>query len=268
MAGAEEVVAALEPPAWRRLRGPCPQRARATSGCSPPGSTRLTSRSRRPRASASGTRTRPSRRPWLRPSGIVRRAAEDGIRATATISVAFGCPFEGPVDSGRVLSLAGEIAAVGAAEVVFADTIGVAVPTQVEGAGHGAAHLDVTVGVHLHNTRNTGDRVRRGGARGGRDRLRRLGRRRWAAARSRRNATGNVATEDLVYIFRERASRRASTSTRSSKSPAGSEASSATRSTASSTARGPSPRHDRSSDQVGDLLHKWTGPRDCPWDMA
>jgi isopropylmalate/homocitrate/citramalate synthase len=40
-------------------------------------------------------------------SAIVRRAAEDGLRATATISVAFGCPFEAAVDPERVLGLAG-----------------------------------------------------------------------------------------------------------------------------------------------------------------
>ena len=132
--------------------------------------------------------------------GIVLSAAQDGIRPTATISVAFGCPFEGAVDSGRVLSLAGEIAAAGAAEIVFADTIGVAVPSQVKEMVTAAGHLDVPIGVHLHNTRNTaiacavaaleaGATVfdaSVGGAGG---------------CPFAPNATGNVATEDLVYTL-------------------------------------------------------------------
>src|SRR3954467_5470200 len=45
------------------------------------------------------------------------------LPVTVTISVAFGCPFEGRVDPGVVADLAGEL---GGAEVVLADTIGVA----------------------------------------------------------------------------------------------------------------------------------------------
>jgi hydroxymethylglutaryl-CoA lyase/(R)-citramalyl-CoA lyase len=133
-------------------------------------------------------------------ASIVARAADDGIRTTATISVAFGCPFEGAVDSGRVLALAGEIVAAGAAEVVFADTIGVAVPTQIKDVLGRAVALDVPLGVHLHNTRNTaivcayaaleaGATVfdaSVGGAGG---------------CPFAPNATGNVSTEDLVYLL-------------------------------------------------------------------
>jgi isopropylmalate/homocitrate/citramalate synthase len=133
-------------------------------------------------------------------ASIVARAAEEGIRATATISVAFGCPFEGAVDPGRVLALAGEIVAAGAAEVVFADTIGVAVPAQVKDVVGRAQAVDVPVGVHLHNTRNTAIACAYaalesgatvfdasvGGAGG---------------CPFAPNATGNVATEDLVYML-------------------------------------------------------------------
>src|SRR3712207_3278248 len=88
---------------------------------------------------------------------IVARAHGDGIRATVTIGTSFGCPFEGAVDPGRVLELARRFAAAGADEVVFADTVGVAVPRQVRGVvGAAARELDVPVGVRLHNTRNTG----------------------------------------------------------------------------------------------------------------
>jgi isopropylmalate/homocitrate/citramalate synthase len=131
---------------------------------------------------------------------ILARASANGVRATATISVSFGCPFEGAVDPGVVLELAGRVVDAGAAEVVFADTIGVAVPrqvTQLVGEGSG---LSVPVGVHLHNTRNTAIACAYaaldagatvfdasvGGAGG---------------CPFAPNATGNAATEDLVYLL-------------------------------------------------------------------
>jgi isopropylmalate/homocitrate/citramalate synthase len=114
---------------------------------------------------------------------------------TATISVAFGCPFEGRVDPGAVAELAGRLAAA-ADEVVLADTIGVATPGQVRSLVERVG----PVGVHLHNTRNTGFAnayaALEGGVRlfdasvGG------LGGCPFAP-----RATGNVATEDLVYLL-------------------------------------------------------------------
>jgi hydroxymethylglutaryl-CoA lyase/(R)-citramalyl-CoA lyase len=127
------------------------------------------------------------------------RAAAEAVLArselpvTLTISVAFGCPFEGKVDPGVVAELAHEFAA---AEVVLADTIGVATPRQV------AALVERTraAGVHLHNTRNTGyanaAAALEAGATlfdsscGG------LGGCPYAP-----RATGNIASEDLVYLF-------------------------------------------------------------------
>lgn len=133
-------------------------------------------------------------------AAIVRRAADDGIRATATISVSFGCPFEGPVPADRVLTLAGEIVAVGAAEVVFADTIGVAVPSQVSSMVASALSLDVPVGVHLHNTRNTAIACAVAALEAGATvfdaSVGGVGGCPFAP-----NATGNVATEDLVYTL-------------------------------------------------------------------
>src|SRR5947207_10896634 len=69
---------------------------------------------------------------------------------TVTISVAFGCPFEGKVDPGIVVDLAASFSA--AAEVVLADTIGIATPRQVKAL----VERTGAPGVHLHNTRNTG----------------------------------------------------------------------------------------------------------------
>ena len=115
--------------------------------------------------------------------------------ATVTISVAFGCPFEGRVDPGVVADLAARLGA-RADEVVLADTIGVATPGQVRSLVERVR----PAGVHLHNTRNTGFAnayaALEGGVRlfdasvGG------LGGCPFAP-----RATGNIATEDLVYLL-------------------------------------------------------------------
>src|SRR5207244_4521813 len=63
-------------------------------------------------------------------------------------------PFEGAVDPGYVLDLAGRLAT--ADEIVFADTIGVGVPRQARTLVGEGVKLGVPIGVHLHNTRNTG----------------------------------------------------------------------------------------------------------------
>ena len=89
---------------------------------------------------------------------MIRAAHDAGLRATATLGVAFGCPFEGRVDPGIVVDHAARMAAAGADEIMLADTIGVGVPRQVRGLVSSAqvAAGGVPVGLHLHNTRNTG----------------------------------------------------------------------------------------------------------------
>jgi len=75
--------------------------------------------------------------------------ARSALPVTLTISVAFGCPFEGRVDPGVVAEIA---AGFPTAEIVLADTIGVATPKQVREL----VERTGAPGVHLHNTRNTG----------------------------------------------------------------------------------------------------------------
>jgi hydroxymethylglutaryl-CoA lyase len=82
-----------------------------------------------------------------------------GMRVSATMSVAFGCPYEGEVAVDRVAEVAERAAAAGADEIALADTIGVAVPTDV--TDRVAAVREVVDGraglrAHFHNTRNTG----------------------------------------------------------------------------------------------------------------
>jgi isopropylmalate/homocitrate/citramalate synthase len=131
---------------------------------------------------------------------IVARAREDGIRASVTISVAFGCPFEGSVDPGRVAEIAERLAAAGPDELVLADTIGVATPTQARRLIERVGVLGVPVGGHFHNTRNTGFANAVAALEAGSSMLDAsvggLGGCPFAP-----KATGNIATEDLVYLL-------------------------------------------------------------------
>jgi isopropylmalate/homocitrate/citramalate synthase len=131
---------------------------------------------------------------------IVARAREDGIRASLTISVAFGCPFEGPVDPDRVLEISERLAATEADELVLADTIGVATPSQVRSLIERVAALGKPVGGHFHNTRNTGFANAYAALGAGVSVLDAsvggLGGCPFAP-----KATGNIATEDLVYLL-------------------------------------------------------------------
>jgi isopropylmalate/homocitrate/citramalate synthase len=131
---------------------------------------------------------------------IVARAHADGIRATVTIGASFGCPFEGAVDPGRVLEFAGRLVEAGWDEIVFADTIGVAVPRQVRHLVAEGVKLGVPVGAHLHNTRNTGFANAYAAIESGATVLdASLGGIGGCPFAPR--ATGNICTEDLVYLL-------------------------------------------------------------------
>jgi isopropylmalate/homocitrate/citramalate synthase len=132
---------------------------------------------------------------------IVSRAREDGLRSTLTLSVAFGCPFEGEVDPEHVLDVAGRVVDAGAPDVlVLADTIGVAAPGAVRSLIARAVASGVPVGGHFHNTRNTGYANALAALDAGAFVLDAsvggLGGCPFAP-----NATGNIATEDLVYAL-------------------------------------------------------------------
>ena len=132
---------------------------------------------------------------------LVARARSERVPITVTVSVAFGCPFEGPVPPRRVLAIVEHLMAVPADEICLADTIGVGVPSQVKELVGGARRLGAMVGAHFHNTRNTGYAnavaaldegavsldASVGGAGG---------------CPFAPKATGNIATEDLVYLLR------------------------------------------------------------------
>jgi isopropylmalate/homocitrate/citramalate synthase len=131
---------------------------------------------------------------------LVRRARQDGKPITVTLIVSFGCPFAGRVDPKRVLAIAEEVMRVPPDELTLADTIGAGVPSQVRELVGGVRALGVTTGAHFHNTRNTGYAnavaaleagatvldASVGGAGG---------------CPFAPRATGNIATEDLVYLL-------------------------------------------------------------------
>ena len=134
---------------------------------------------------------------------LVAEARAAGVFSTITIGASFGCPFEGEVPTERLREVVQRVVDAGPDELALADTIGVAVPSEVKAAprprpragrpGHAAAAAPPR-----HPTHRRGQRCRRsrvggatldasvGGAGG---------------CPVAPNATGNVATEDLVYLF-------------------------------------------------------------------
>ena len=121
---------------------------------------------------------------------------------SATLSCVWGCPFDGEVSTGQVADLVGRIAELGVAEVALADTIGAgdpwAVTRKVEAAR--AAAPDAVLRLHFHDTRNTGLANAFAGIEAGVSVLDAsvggIGGCPFAPG-----ATGNIATEDLVYML-------------------------------------------------------------------
>lgn len=133
---------------------------------------------------------------------IMALAHRDGLKAQVTISTAFGCPFEGEVAAQTVIDMAVELAESCPREIAIADTIGVAVPAQVQElmARLKEAVPGIPLRAHFHNTRNTGIANA------------------WAALQNGASvldssiaglggcpfaprATGNIGTEDLLYLL-------------------------------------------------------------------
>jgi hydroxymethylglutaryl-CoA lyase len=131
-----------------------------------------------------------------------RQKSEGGPALSVTFSVAFGCPFEGEVPEQRVVDLAREAGALGLPEIALADTIGVADPwtvrRRIEAVRRAAPQARLRV--HFHDTRNTGLANAFAAVESGVDVLDAscggLGGCPFAP-----NATGNIATEDLVYML-------------------------------------------------------------------
>ncbi len=133
---------------------------------------------------------------------VVPLARAAGLGTSATIAVSFGCPYEGAVPRERVVAIAERLAAAGVDEIAVADTIGVAVPADVRALVREvrAATGDVRLRAHFHNTRNTGyANALAGFEEGVRVLDASLGG--IGGCPFAPKATGNIATEDLVYLL-------------------------------------------------------------------
>ncbi len=133
---------------------------------------------------------------------IARRATENGRRANVMISSAFGCPYEGEVKVERVVELAEQVLEAEPAELGIADSIGVAVPTQVSELLERVKVVtgDLPLRCHFHNTRNTGLANAQAAVEAGVTYLDAsiggIGGCPFAPA-----ATGNIPTDDLLYML-------------------------------------------------------------------
>jgi hydroxymethylglutaryl-CoA lyase len=89
---------------------------------------------------------------------VVAAAAPGKVRVDASVSVAWGCPYDGPVPPERAIALARRLAEMGVAELSFGDTIGVAGPAEVGRLSEMAleALAGVEVAMHFHDTRGLG----------------------------------------------------------------------------------------------------------------
>ena len=133
---------------------------------------------------------------------VVPIAKEAGIKPTVTLAASFGCPFEGEVPIDRSVELSEKVAATGVEEIALADTIGVGVPADVRARFDRVRAVtgDIPLRAHFHNTRNTGYANALAAYESGVTildaSLGGIGGCPFAP-----KATGNIATEDLVYLF-------------------------------------------------------------------
>jgi len=136
-------------------------------------------------------------------AALVREARAAGVFTTVTVGASFGCPFEGEVSSGRLREVLARVVDTGPDELALADTIGVAVPSDITARlalAREVAGPDLPLRLHLHDTRHTAVANAVAAVQAGATTLDAsiggAGGCPFAPA-----ATGNVATEDLVYLF-------------------------------------------------------------------
>jgi hydroxymethylglutaryl-CoA lyase len=133
---------------------------------------------------------------------IIADGKQSDFPVQVTISVAFGCPFEGEVPLSRIQSMAETLAAAGPVEIALADTIGVGVPMRVAEAFMALKQqlANMPLRAHFHDTRNTGIANAYAALMSGVDVLDAsiggIGGCPFAP-----NASGNIATEDLLYML-------------------------------------------------------------------
>lgn len=135
---------------------------------------------------------------------VARIAGDVGIPVHGAIATAFGCPFEGDVPLDQVAYIAGRYRDLGFTGIVLGDTTGMATPTLVTAHCERLARdvPEVPLGLHFHNTRGIGLCNVMAGLDAGVDRYEGsfggIGGCPFAPG-----ATGNICTEDLVFLLHE-----------------------------------------------------------------
>ncbi|HZR98307.1 MAG TPA: hydroxymethylglutaryl-CoA lyase [Chloroflexota bacterium] len=135
---------------------------------------------------------------------IVRLAEPARVPVAGVVSTSFGCPYEGPVTVAQVIAVVERLVDAGVSEVSLADTIGVGNPRQVEAlvAAVRARWPALVLGLHFHDTRGLGLANVLAGLQAGVARydasVAGVG-----ACPFAPGATGNICTEDLVYLLDE-----------------------------------------------------------------
>ncbi|TMS51909.1 hydroxymethylglutaryl-CoA lyase [Mycobacterium sp. DBP42] len=135
---------------------------------------------------------------------IVAIAHDSDTSVEVIIATAWDCPFDGPTDPQRVLDIASAAAGFGANRIAIADTIGTTTPRRVSSLIEKVRPLiaDLPLGAHFHNTRGAGLASAYAAVQAGVTRLDAsvggLGGCPFAPG-----ASGNIATEDLVYLLRD-----------------------------------------------------------------
>lgn len=135
---------------------------------------------------------------------ITRIAHENDTTVEVIIATAWDCPFDGPTDPSRVVDVARAAVEIGADRIAIADTIGTATPRRVETLIAGLAPIvgELPLGAHFHDTRGAGLASAYAAVTAGVTRLDAsvggLGGCPFAPG-----ASGNIATEDLVYLLRD-----------------------------------------------------------------
>lgn len=136
-------------------------------------------------------------------AGVIAAATTSGVPVRGYISMSFGDPWEGPVDPTRVADLAAELHSAGVTTVALGDTIGTGTPAHIERVVELTADAGVPrdlIALHLHDTYGQALGNVQAGLRAGVTEFDSsaggLGRCPFA-----RGATGNLATEDLVWLL-------------------------------------------------------------------
>jgi hydroxymethylglutaryl-CoA lyase len=144
----------------------------------------------------------PTRESLTALTDFAAQGSEEGLPVSATVSAAWGCPFEGEVAVSRVVEIAEHLAITGVTEVALADTIGVADPWAVTERIGAVREVtgNIPLRVHFHDTRNTGMANVHAAIDSGvtviDSSVGGIGGCPFAPS-----ATGNIATDDLVYML-------------------------------------------------------------------